>query len=183
MRRTTNGFDEEEDKGAPFSASAEHLEAGRLRLRIHPDPVLRIKAAPVEEFDKNLHLLVKKMLKFMHVHDGIGLAAPQVGVSRRIIVVAIGSAPVALANPEILHSSGQEAMVEGCLSLPGVRVNVLRKKSITVKGVVSRGKEAKLSVSGLTARVIQHEIDHLNGILISDYDPRSVVGRRQEKSS
>jgi peptide deformylase len=170
----------DETKGSDFFSES---IGRRLRLRVHPDPLLRIKAAPVERFDKYLHLLVKKMLHFMQVHDGIGLAGPQVGVSQRIIVVGIGPAPMALANPEILHSSGQEAMVEGCLSLPGVRVNVFRKKSIAVKGVISDGKTVELSVSGLMARVIQHEIDHLNGTLISDYDVSLTTGRRQKQSA
>lgn len=145
-------------------------EMRSLRLRIHPDPVLRFQAAPVETFDKYLRLFVKEMLHFMKLHDGIGLAAPQLGVSQRIIVAGIGAAPpVTLANPEILRAAGEEAMVEGCLSLPGVRVNVLRNKSVAVRGRNNDGKEVELSVSGLMARVIQHEIDHLNGKLISDY--------------
>jgi len=141
-----------------------------LQLRIRPDPVLRVKAKPVEEFDKQLHDLMEEMLKFMRLHNGIGLAAPQVGMSRRIIVADIGTGPLALANPEILDETGKAEMVEGCLSLPGVEVNVQRKKRIEVTGVSSGGKEVRTAVSDLMARVIQHEIDHLNGILICDYD-------------
>lgn len=142
----------------------------RLQLRIRPDPVLRVKAEPVEEFDKQLHDLMEEMLKFMRLHNGIGLAAPQVGISRRIIVADIGTGPFALANPEILDATGKEEMVEGCLSLPGVEVNVRRKKQIEVTGLTSRGKEVQTALSDLMARVIQHEIDHLNGTLICDYD-------------
>lgn len=155
----------------------------RLSLRVHPDPVLRFQAAPVDTFDKYLHLFVKEMLHFMKAHEGIGLAAPQLGVLQRIIVVGIGpAAPIALANPEVLHVSGKEAMVEGCLSLPGVRVNVSRKKSIAVRGLINDGKAVELSVSGLMARVIQHEIDHLNGTLICDYSHDWPTKHGQEKT-
>jgi peptide deformylase len=155
----------------------------RLSLRVHPDPVLRFQAAPVDTFDKYLHLFVKEMLHFMKLHDGIGLAAPQLGVSQRIIVVGVGpAAPIGMANPEVLHASGQEAMVEGCLSLPGVRVNVLRNKSIAVRGLINDGKPVELSVSGLMARVIQHEIDHLNGTLICDYGHAWPTKHEQENS-
>ncbi len=165
-----------EIEDGPCGVSLDSIQPGGLRLRTYPDTILRMKAAPVEEFDGNLQSVIREMVKLMRAHDGIGLAAPQVGISQRIIVAAIGSAPVALVNPEILHSSGEEAMVEGCLSLPGVRVNVLRKKGVTVKGVISNDREVELSLSGLMARVLQHEIDHLNGVLISDCDSASKVG-------
>ena len=167
-----------EIKDGPCGVSLDSIQPGVLRLRTYPDAILRMKAAPVEEFDGNLQSVIREMVKLMLAHDGIGLAAPQVGISQRIIVAAIGSAPVALVNPEILHSLGEEAMVEGCLSLPGVRVNVLRKKGVTVKGVISNGTEVKQSVTGLMARVVQQEIDHLNGVLICDYDPAFQVGPR-----
>lgn len=158
---------------AAFSAPFDHQQPGRLRLRIHPDPALRTKAAPVERFDGNLQAIIKEMMNLMRLHEGIGLAAPQVGIALRIIVAEIGSRPIALANPEILDSSGQQEMVEGCLSLPGVEVNVVRKKRVAIDGIISRGKRIRLSVSGLAARVVQHEIDHLNGVLICDYQRAS----------
>lgn len=155
----------------------------RLSLRVHPDPVLRFQAAPVEIFDNYVDLLVKEMLHFMKLHEGIGLAAPQLGVSQRIIVAGIGAAPpIALANPEILRAAGEDAMVEGCLSLPGVRVNVLRNQSIAVRGLTNDGKSVELSVGGLMARVIQHEIDHLNGTLICDYGHAWPTKHEQENS-
>jgi len=169
------GGNKERDLGTP----SVYPGSQRLQLRIRPDPVLRVKAEPVMEFDKELHELMEEMLKFMRLHNGIGLAAPQVGISRRIIVADIGTGPLSLANPEILDATGKDKMVEGCLSLPGVEVNVRRKKRIEVTGVSSRGKEVHTTVSDLMARVIQHEIDHLNGILICDYD----LGHRESGNS
>lgn len=139
-----------------------------LEIRRFPDPVLRRKAIPVERPTKKLNRLIKDMLETMYSADGIGLAAPQVGILQRIIVVDIGRGPLVLLNPEILESRGQETDVEGCLSLPGVTRYVTRPAEILVQGYDERNRGVRFQADGLLARAIQHEIDHLEGILLVD---------------
>jgi len=107
----------------------------------------------------------------MYAREGIGLAAPQVGVLQRVIIADIGEGLISLANPEILYQDGEALLLEGCLSLPNVAVNVSRKTSIIVRGMNTKAKEVEWELTGLLARVIQHEIDHLNGVLIVDHGP------------
>ena len=141
-----------------------------LKLRIYPDSILRDKAAPVKLFDRLLEEFAAEMLNFMRCHRGIGLAAPQVGIKRRIIGADIGENPVSIVNPEIVAASDWDFMTEGCLSLPGVNVDIQRMSYLELRGQNPQGKDIHIKSDGLQARVLQHEIDHLNGVLICDYD-------------
>ena len=140
-----------------------------LTLRLHPDPVLRGVCHPVEHFDTGLSNVVDEMLTLMQRSGGIGLAAPQVGIAMRFFVAQIGRRSLCLVNPAIVTRDGSAHMTEGCLSLPGVDVNVTRNAQIEVQGFDVRGRSQNHRLEGLWARVIQHEIDHLDGILICDY--------------
>ncbi|MEM5776310.1 MAG: peptide deformylase, partial [Anaerolineaceae bacterium] len=143
-----------------------------------PDPVLRRKAHKVTTFDADLQTLIDDMIETMREAPGVGLAAPQVGVSQRLIVIEYAEdeedeeAPKKLyvvANPEILQPSEEtEIGIEGCLSVPGLVGEVDRNTSITIKGLNRRGQPVKIKASGWLARIFQHEIDHLDGILYTD---------------
>lgn len=146
-----------------------------LLLRLHPDALLRGKASPVKEVNGAIRSLMEEMIVFMSEHQAIGLAAPQVGFAKRVFVADIGNGLLALANPEIFIPQGKEFMEEGCLSLPNIRVGVPRPQSIVVRGLNADGREIEREVQGLMARVIQHEIDHLNGVLIIDHGPPIVT--------
>ncbi|MBN1467057.1 peptide deformylase [candidate division KSB1 bacterium] len=139
-------------------------------LKIYPDAVLRRKAKVVEQVDGRIHDLVTAMQEIMYAHRGIGLAAPQVGATERIIIADIGEGLLSMINPTILQNEGQDNLIEGCLSLPDVAVDIQRHQEITISGVNIEGEEIKLDLNGLVARVVQHEIDHLDGILIIDYE-------------
>jgi peptide deformylase len=147
-----------------------------LRLvRRYGDPVLRSRALPVDRFDDRLVEEVKRMGQLMHDALGIGLAATQVGVMHRVLVYRVEQdAPVAaLVNPQIEWAGDEkEFMDEGCLSLPGVLVEVERPVHVRVRAQDERGDDLLIEASGLEARVIQHEIDHLDGVLILDRTPR-----------
>ncbi|HEY8866894.1 MAG TPA: peptide deformylase [Solirubrobacteraceae bacterium] len=139
-------------------------------VRQFGDPVLKTRALPVERFDDDLRAEVLRMEAIMGDSLGVGLAAPQLGVMHRLLVYRVGDAPLAaLANPEIeWHSDEGETMEEGCLSLPGVHVDVDRSIHVVLRGADERGEALRIEASGLEARVIQHEIDHLDGVLILD---------------
>jgi peptide deformylase len=144
-------------------------------VRRYGDPVLRTRALPVDRFDERLVDEVKRMGQLMHDALGIGLAATQVGVMHRVLVYRVEQdAPVAaLVNPTIEWAGDEtELMDEGCLSLPGVLVEVERPIHIRVRGQDERGDGLVIEASGLEARVIQHEIDHLDGVLILDRTSR-----------
>ena len=145
------------------------LKRRPLSLQLYPDSILREKASPVKTFNTVLKDFANDMLFFMKQHDGIGLAAPQVGILQRIVVADIGEGPICLVNPEIVVESGTENMNEGCLSLPDYEVDVNRNKLIEIRGKNLEGKRIVFELDGLMARVLQHEVDHLNGILICDY--------------
>jgi len=129
------------------------------------DPVLKEIAKPISEITPNVLKLLENMADTMYAYDGVGLAAPQIGVSKRAIVVDVGEGLIELINPEIVDFTGEERDVEGCLSIPGVQGDVVRAKKVTVKGLNRFGKEVTITAEGLLARAFQHEIDHLNGIL------------------
>jgi len=133
-----------------------------------PDPVLRKKAQPVERVTKRVQKLIRDMADTMYAANGAGLAAPQVGVSERIIVVDAGDGLVALVNPRIIAAEGSEVDIEGCLSIPKVSVYVERAARVEVEGWDERGRTVRIKADGLLARALQHEIDHLDGILITD---------------
>lgn len=137
-----------------------------------PDPLLRTRSQPVAAVDDTIRALIKDMFETMYQAPGIGLAAPQVAVFRRVIVVDISeekNAPLALINPEIIATRGVEEMEEGCLSVPGIYENVQRADWIKVKALDRDGNPFELEASGLEAVCIQHEIDHLDGKLFVDY--------------
>jgi peptide deformylase len=139
------------------------------------DPVLKSKATPVDRFDDSLRKQVSRMAGIMGDAYGVGLAAPQLGISQRLLVYRVGpDAPViALANPELeWHSSDEEVLYEGCLSIPGVTVDVERPVHVRVRALDEEGETRLVEASGLEARVIQHEMDHLNGVLILDRTSR-----------
>src|SRR5215213_7856014 len=150
-------------------------DAALKLVRQYGDPVLRSRALEVERFDERLAEEVRRMGQLMHDSLGIGLAATQVGVMHRVLVYRVEQdAPVAaLVNPEIEWAGEEtEVMDEGCLSLPGVLVEVERPIHIRVRGRDERGDGLLIEATGLEARVIQHEIDHLDGVLILDRTPR-----------
>lgn len=138
-------------------------------LRIYPDSILRETAAPVITFDKALHGFSYNMYRFMKKYKGIGLAAPQLGVLYRVVVIDIDNTVHELVNPEIVSASFDvDIKMEGCLSLPDTSYTVERNFRIEVRARNSGGKKLFFKADGLFARVIQHEIDHLNGLLICD---------------
>jgi len=141
----------------------------KLEIKIYPAKVLRQKARPVEKITSEVQDIIHQMIKLMKKHDGVGLAANQVGVLKQIIVIMTGSGPLALINPEIIFRQGEKEEEEGCLSLPGVIVRVKRAEEIKVRALDKKGMEIVLQANGLPARAIQHEIDHLQGKLIIDY--------------
>ncbi len=146
----------------------------RYKVRIIGDPILRKKAEPVLDFDKKLRKFVDDMIDIMYVEDGIGLAAPQIGFSRQVVVVDAselvkGEYPRAFINPEIIEFSEEtDVKEEGCLSIPGVHEEVVRSTRIKVKYQNEKGKEFTEEYTNWLARILQHEIDHLNGILFVD---------------
>lgn len=139
------------------------------QLKLYPDAVLRKKSLPINDVDGAVRDLMDGMAGIMYTYHGIGLAAPQVGMLERIVIADIGEGLITLANPEILQKEGEYQLEEGCLSLPEIQVNIARSQSIFVRGLNPEGKEVQHELSDLMARVIQHEIDHLNGVLIIDY--------------
>ena len=135
---------------------------------------LRQKALPVEKVTDEIRRIGDEMLQVMYAEKGVGLAAPQVGISKRIIVLDGTSVdpairPMVLINPEILDRQGEEVGREGCLSLPGIEVEVRRSLRIHVKAMNPKGEALEFDAKGFFARIIQHETDHLNGILLIDY--------------
>ena len=141
-----------------------------LKIRKYGNPILRVKCGEVKEINDEVRDFAKKMLKTMHRDDGIGLAAPQVGDNRRIIVIDIGHGPLILINPKIIKKSDKMASeFEGCLSLPGINLRIKRPKAVEVEAyLLEREQNVRIKAEDLLARDIQHEIDHLNGILIID---------------
>lgn len=141
-------------------------------LRFMGDPVLRQPAAPVAAFDDDVRQLISDMFDTMYAEDGVGLAAPQVGVSERVIVVDPRDdvvQPFALVNPEILEfSEDLDRGEEGCLSIPGLKEIVERPWSIRIRGLDREGAPVEFEAEGLLARILQHEVDHLDGILFPD---------------
>jgi len=145
----------------------------RRTILTYPDPFLATKAAPVAKVDDSVRTLVRDLFETMYAANGVGLAATQVGVGKRVIVVDISpveeeAAPLALVNPEIVESQGCVQGPEGCLSVPGVEGEVARAETVLVRGMDEKGSPVTVRAQGLLARAIQHEIDHLDGILFID---------------
>ena len=142
-----------------------------LPIRTLPDPVLKQKAKRVRTIDGSIKKLIRDMIETMHSEPGrVGLAAPQIGVPLRVIVIGIPEEEdIAIINPEIVRSRGERSIDEGCLSVPGYFGQIKRAESVTVKGRDQDGKEIRIKAEGLLAQVLEHEIDHLNGVLYLDH--------------
>ncbi|MEA4900124.1 peptide deformylase [Desulfitobacterium sp.] len=130
--------------------------------------VLREKAKEVKEITPNIVKLLDNMLDTMYAANGVGLAAPQIGVSKRVVVIDVGEGPVEFINPVIVEQEGQEDGSEGCLSIPGVTGEVMRAAKVVVEALNRKGELQRIEAEGLFARASQHEIDHLEGILFVD---------------
>ncbi|MCX5751513.1 MAG: peptide deformylase [Candidatus Saganbacteria bacterium] len=139
-----------------------------LKIVTYPNPVLAKKAKAVAKVIPEIKKLIKDMLETMYKAPGVGLAAPQVGRSIRLIVIDIGEGPIALINPKVTAKHGEQTLVEGCLSLPGIEAPVKRASNVTVTGLNEKGKKVNYDAEGLLATVFQHEIDHLDGIVCID---------------
>lgn len=139
-----------------------------IPIKLVGEQVLRTKARPVELFDPALWRFMEDMLDTMYAAPGIGLAAPQVGVSKRVIVLDVGDGPIKMCNPKIIAHDGEQTGLEGCLSIPELFGDVVRYNKITVRGLDEYGKPFKVEAEGLLSRCFQHEIDHLDGRLFTD---------------
>ena len=139
-----------------------------LRIVHYGTPSLRRAAAKISKVTPDLKELAKEMDALMREANGVGLAAPQVGIEKQIAVIDVGEGPIVLVNPRIVKSEGEEVLVEGCLSLPGLFGEVKRAEKVTVAATDLSGKPIKIEAEGMLARVLQHEIDHLRGKLFID---------------
>jgi len=141
-----------------------------LTIRHFPEnPVLRQKAKKISRIDGSIQRLIDNMIDTLHQVNGIGLAAPQVGVPLRLIVVQLpGEGPVVIINPEVIERTGEQKVTEGCLSVPGYYGELERSAEVVVRGKDRRGKAVKLKADGLMAEALEHEIDHLDGRLYVD---------------
>lgn len=151
-----------------------------LQIRKYPDPVLKKKTEPLTRFGPEEQALFEDMIETMYAEEGVGLAAPQVGISKRIIVASPtmkqGEEHV-FVNPEIIEARGREAAKEGCLSLPGIGGEIPRAKVIRFRALDRHGKPVEVEAKDFFARIIQHEVDHINGLLLID---RVDFNKRQE---
>lgn len=145
------------------------MNATELKIRIYGDPALRKKSSPVKRLTQSHRDVMSSMARLMYENQGIGLAAPQVGINEMMIVADIGNALYKLVNPKVIKKEGEQIIEEGCLSVPGICINVKRAGKISVEALDEDGKPLKIETEGLLACVLQHEIDHLKGRLIVDY--------------
>jgi len=155
-----------------------------LKLSFYPDPVLRKKCERVEEITSKIKELLKEMAQIMYASRGIGLAGPQVGQLKRVITVGTKKGLIGLINPKIISKKGSQIGEEGCLSFPGLFVKIKRAQVVEVEGLDSEGKLIKIKALGLLARVFQHEIDHLDGILMIDrlgFVEKLKIGKKLKK--
>lgn len=158
-------------------------------ILIWPDPILKQKAKPVAQVDDKVRALVKDMFETMYAAEGVGLAAPQVGVLQRIIVLDTsprqeGAKPLAMINPEIIGMEGRTTYTEGCLSIPGEAEDVDRAERVTVRYLDVDGKEQTLACDALLAIAVQHEVDHLDGIVYVDHVStlkREIIRKRMKR--
>lgn len=148
-----------------------------------PDPVLREKCKPVPSITPNILKLLKDMADTMYDAEGVGLAAPQIGITKRVIVMDVGDEHglIELINPEIIEREGEQFGPEGCLSIPGFSGDVRRAMRVKVKGLNRNGEEIVIEGSELLARCIQHEVDHLNGVLYTDLAEKMYRGDLRER--
>lgn len=149
-------------------------------IRTGEDPVLRQMAKPVPEVTGAIQKLLNDMADTMYDADGIGLAANQIGIAKRLVVIDVGEGLIELVNPEIVESHGSQTVFEGCLSLPGMRANVTRANRLTFRAQNRNGESYEMEATGMLAQCVQHEIDHLNGILFTDYVKPSDIEYEKE---
>ncbi|MBN2483959.1 MAG: peptide deformylase [Candidatus Omnitrophica bacterium] len=140
-----------------------------LEIKKYPQKILRQKCEPIKEMTDHYRKLFRLMLATMDEYQGIGLAAPQVGINQMLIVAHIGNEYLELANPEVIEAGGRDIKEEGCLSIPDMMVDVNRAYEVMVRGINDKGETVEMRAEGLWARVLQHEIDHLHGRLIIDH--------------
>ena len=146
-----------------------------LTIKLYGDQVLRRKSQEVKEINEEIGKLIDNMARLMHRNKGLGLAAPQVGILKRVIVADVGDGLTSLVNPRIVWRQGRHIMSEGCLSVPGISLEIKRSQEVIVEGLNRDGEKIQLGAVGLLARVLQHEIDHLDGILIVDRVPKKTI--------
>lgn len=149
----------------------------------YPDPILREKAAPVHRINERLLNLLDDMAETMYKAEGVGLAAPQVGISKRVFVVDVGDEHGLLEfiNPEIIAREGEQIGPEGCLSIPGISGDVRRAQKVKVRALNRNGETFELEAEDYLARAIQHELDHLNGVLFIDLAEKIYTHQSKEK--
>ncbi len=145
------------------------------------DPILKKKCRPVEKFDKKLAILLDDMAETMHRANGVGLAAPQVGMLRRVVVIDVGEGVIELVNPKIVAYSGEQEGVEGCLSFPGEWGLAKRPNYVKVRAQDRNGDEFEIDGEQLLARAFCHEIDHLNGVVFKDVADRMLTAAEIEE--
>ena len=147
-----------------------------LEILKYPNPLLKKKSKAVKKIDGKIRKLIRDMSETMYAAPGVGLAAPQVGQLLRVIVTDIGEGPVSIINPKIVKRRGEQTFIEGCLSLPNLEGPVTRAASVTIKGLDKKGGPFTIDAEALLATVLQHEIDHLDGILFIDRvaDPSAI---------
>lgn len=146
-------------------------------IRTEEDEILRKKSRKVDEINDRILTLIEDMKETMYAADGVGLAAPQIGILKRIVVIDVGNGPITLINPEIMSVEGSQIDYEGCLSIPGEQGKVKRPFKVKVKAINEENKEIEIEGEELLARALCHEIDHLNGILFID----KVIEESEEK--
>jgi peptide deformylase len=137
-------------------------------IRVNGDEILRKKCRAVDEIKERELVILNDMLETMYAAEGVGLAAPQVGILKRLVVIDVGEGPMKLVNPEIVENEGDVVDYEGCLSVPGEQGNVIRPETVKVKALNEKGEKIEITGSGLLARALCHEIDHLDGVLFID---------------
>ena len=137
-------------------------------IRIEGDEILRKRSRNVQKINRRVQIILDDMVETMHTEDGVGLAAPQIGILKRLVVIDIGEGPIKMINPEIIYREGEQVDEEGCLSIPNRRELVKRPKKVTAKYYDEKGVQKKIEAEDLLARCICHEVDHLNGILFID---------------
>lgn len=148
-----------------------------INILTEPDPALRQKSLPVEKINAGVLRVLDNMRDTLQVADGVGLAAPQIGILKRIVVIDVGGLSAELINPELLSAQGEQTGSEGCLSVPGYVGEVTRAKQIRVKALDREGREIIIEAENYQARCILHELDHLDGILYIDRASRIVEDR------
>ena len=149
-------------------------------IRKKGDDILRKTCKPVQDLNDRVRELIDDMLETMYEADGVGLAAPQVGVMKRLCVIDVGEGPIVLINPEKIKETGAQYEVEGCLSVPGIYGEVKRPAKVVVKALNEKGEEIAVEGEGFLARAISHEMDHLDGVLFEDKVIRYIDVKKED---